>query len=120
MTTNSDAAAFLRAYLAAPHDPLPLLVFADRLDEQGDRRGTLLRRRAGVYARQLRACADALRAMPALGRHWYPRASDDMLGYMLRKFAPDLLPLACGPCRLRYPCGCHATDARRWDKENSP
>jgi uncharacterized protein (TIGR02996 family) len=36
MTTNSDAAAFLRAIIAAPADDLPRRIYADFLDERGD------------------------------------------------------------------------------------
>jgi len=40
---SGDEGAFLRAILAASDDPVPKLVYADRLDERGDPRGEAVR-----------------------------------------------------------------------------
>src|SRR4051812_30924932 len=50
IATMSDAAAFLRAILAAPDDDLPRLVYADYLDERDDPRGQFIRLQIAIAA----------------------------------------------------------------------
>jgi len=46
---STPEAAFHRAIFDRPGDPLPVLIYADWLDERGDPRGSYLRRFPGIY-----------------------------------------------------------------------
>jgi uncharacterized protein (TIGR02996 family) len=66
---TDDRQAFVRAVLAAPDDPLPRLIFADWLDEQGDPLGELIRVRvelAGIPRVELSETVEGVRRV--LGR----------------------------------------------------
>jgi uncharacterized protein (TIGR02996 family) len=58
----TDAAAFIRAVIAAPADDLPRLVYADFLDERGDPRGEFVRVQV-----ELAKCPPEIRA----DRRWH-------------------------------------------------
>jgi uncharacterized protein (TIGR02996 family) len=72
---RSEEAAFQRAIFARPDDDLPVLIYADWLDERGDPRGSYLRRFPGIYrviARLRTAGAESAKRLDLSG----PRTAD--------------------------------------------
>ncbi|HVK09257.1 MAG TPA: TIGR02996 domain-containing protein [Gemmataceae bacterium] len=77
----TDDEAFIRAIVSAPGDDAPRLVYADWLDERGDRRGAYLREET-VWARDRSPSrwADLTAQAPDLDAVWVARISRPPLG----------------------------------------
>src|SRR5262245_6734620 len=80
--------AFLRAVLAAPSDAGPRLVWADDLDERGDRRGGLLRWSVEVLPGLL-ANARPVGGVSVWPRPWPPALDRLVAAWAVRHLRPQ-------------------------------